>query len=82
VGQAPSRLELSVSDSRFLIDALPRLPSQQSAFAQPRGKILGVEEELRGRLVAGCPDLLARIDLLVETDDALVITDFKTARSR
>jgi hypothetical protein len=27
VGQAPSRLELSVEDSRFLVDALPRLPS-------------------------------------------------------
>jgi CRISPR/Cas system-associated exonuclease Cas4 (RecB family) len=40
-----------------------------------------VEEELRGQLVLGVPDLLARIDLLVETDDALVLTDLKTARN-
>lgn len=53
-----------------------------SSFAQPGGTILGVEEELRGKLIPGCPDLLARIDLLVETADALVVTDLKTARSR
>jgi putative RecB family exonuclease len=55
---------------------------QQSQFAQPGGTIVGVEEELRGRLLPDCPDLLARVDLLVETADALVITDLKTARSR
>ena len=55
---------------------------QQSEVARPQGRILGVEEELRGRLATTVPDLLARIDLLVETDDALVITDLKTARSR
>jgi len=32
--------------------------------------------------VPGVPDLLARIDLLTMTDEALVVTDFKTARSR
>ncbi|HEX3658044.1 MAG TPA: PD-(D/E)XK nuclease family protein [Pirellulales bacterium] len=55
---------------------------QNSSLAKPGGKIIGIEEELRGQLVPGCPDLLARIDLLVDTGDALVITDFKTARSR
>lgn len=54
---------------------------QQSAIAHPDGKILGIEEELRGELVPGVPDLLARVDLIVETDDALAVTDFKTARS-
>ena len=44
--------------------------------------VIGIEEELRGELVPGIPDLLARIDLLTTTRDALVITDFKTARSR
>jgi hypothetical protein len=52
-----------------------------SDFSQPAGTIIGIEEELRGELVPGCPDLLARVDLLVETDDALIVQDFKTSRS-
>jgi putative RecB family exonuclease len=44
--------------------------------------VIGIEEELRGELIPGVPDLLARIDLLTTTSDALVITDFNTARSR
>src|SRR5262249_50292978 len=55
-------------------------PFQTSAFARPAGKIIGIEKQLRGPLIAGAPDLLARVDLLVETDDALLLTDFKTAR--
>jgi putative RecB family exonuclease len=53
-----------------------------SEFARPSGRILGVEEELRGQLVEGMPELLAKLDLVVETDDSLVVTDFKSARSR
>lgn len=53
-----------------------------SELAQPAGRLIGVEEELRGFLVSGVPDLLARIDLLIETDDALIIRDFKTSRIR
>ena len=52
---------------------------RESELAQPAGAILGVEEELRGQLLEGTPDLLARIDLLTETEDALTVTDFKTA---
>lgn len=55
---------------------------QTSDLAQPSGTIIGIEEELREPLVPGCPDLLARVDLLVDTGSELVITDFKTARSR
>jgi CRISPR/Cas system-associated exonuclease Cas4 (RecB family) len=55
---------------------------QQSPFAFPTGRIVGVEEQLRGGIAADCPDLLARVDLLVDTGDALVVTDLKTARSR
>lgn len=55
---------------------------QESSIATPGGHVIGVEEELRGAVVAGCPDLLGRIDLLVETADELVITDLKTSRSR
>ena len=54
----------------------------ESELAKPQGRVLGVEEELRGCLVAGVPDLLARIDLLIETDDELIIRDFKTSRNR
>ena len=52
-----------------------------SNLASPKGTIIGVEEELRGPLVEGLPDLLGRVDLIVEEPDALVITDFKTART-
>lgn len=52
-----------------------------SDFARPAGRIIGVEEELRGSIIPGAPPLLARLDLLTETDDAITVTDFKTARS-
>ena len=52
-----------------------------SDLAQPEGRIIGIEEELRGELVPGVPDLLGRVDLILETDDHVVIQDFKTARS-
>ena len=53
----------------------------RSEFAQPQGVILGVEEELRAAIIPGCPDLLARVDLVIETEDAQQVLDFKTARS-
>lgn len=53
-----------------------------SPVAQPVGHVIGVEEELRGAIIPGVPDLLGRIDLLIETEDACVITDFKTSRNR
>ena len=55
---------------------------QVSGFARPQGKIIAVEEELRGPIISGCPDILARVDLVIADNDGLVITDFKTARSR
>ncbi len=55
---------------------------QMSSVAEPAGCVIGVEEELRGQIVSGCPDLLGRVDLLVESDDAVTITDLKTSRSR
>jgi len=53
-----------------------------SDLSRPAGSIIGIEEELRAPVLADCPDLLARLDLMVETDETLVVTDFKTARSR
>ena len=58
------------------------LAFRTSPTADTEGTVVGIEEELRGELIPGVPDLLARIDLITTTDDALVITDFKTARSR
>jgi hypothetical protein len=54
---------------------------QASDLARPAGVILGVAEELHGAIVAGCPDLLARMDLLIDTGPELVLTDFRTSRS-
>ena len=52
-----------------------------SDLTNQAGRILGVEEELRGELSPELPDLLGRVDLLLETDDAVVVQDFKTSRS-
>ena len=53
----------------------------ESDLTQPEGRIIGVEEELRGGLSPKLPDLLGRIDLLLETDDSVIVQDFKTSRS-
>ena len=53
-----------------------------SDLSRPNGSIIGIEEELRASVIANCPDLLVRLDLMIETDEAFVVTDFKTARSR
>jgi putative RecB family exonuclease len=52
-----------------------------SDLASLDGQILGVEEELRGKLIDGVPDLLGRVDLLLETSDTVSVVDFKTARA-
>jgi RecB family exonuclease len=68
-------------------DSLGRLADRMlrsfraSAFARPQGTILGIEEELQGELIPGLPDLLGRLDLIVDTPEALLITDFKTTRT-
>ena len=54
---------------------------RDSEVAQPQGHILGVEEELRGQVLDGSPDLLARLDLLMTTESELTVTDFKTSKS-
>lgn len=54
---------------------------QSSDFSRPQGTIIGVEEEIRAELLPGVPELLARIDLLIETEEELTVVDFKTARS-
>jgi hypothetical protein len=53
-----------------------------SDLARPTGTIIGVEEQLRAAVVPGCPDVLARLDLLVDTGGSLLVLDFKTSRGR
>ncbi len=53
---------------------------QASDLATPKGTIIAVEEELRGAIIPGAPDVLGRLDLLVESESELVLTDLKTAR--
>ena len=55
---------------------------QQHEFASPDGSIVAIEESMRGEFVEGVPDVLARIDLALQKGDELVLTDFKTSRSR
>jgi hypothetical protein len=43
--------------------------------------VTGVDEELRWKLLDGVPDLLGRVDLLLENHDTVSVVDFKTARS-
>jgi RecB family exonuclease len=52
-----------------------------SSACKPDGQLIGVEEELRGTIIDGVPDILGRIDLVVLTNKSLRIIDFKTSRS-
>ena len=53
-----------------------------STLANPKGTILGIEEQLPVVLRPDLPDLLAKVDLVVQTDTCLFIADFKTSRSK
>lgn len=53
-----------------------------SELSRPLGSIVGIEEEIRAPVIANCPDLLARLDLMIDCEEDLVITDFKTSRNR
>jgi putative RecB family exonuclease len=53
-----------------------------SEYAGVNGRVLGVEEEIRGMLVEGVPDVYGRVDLLTEDADTLTITDIKTSRGK
>lgn len=55
---------------------------QASPLASPKGKILGIEEQLQIVLHPDLPDLLAKVDLVTQTNGALHVVDFKTSRSR
>jgi RecB family exonuclease len=72
-------------ETRASLDALAERmlgAFRNSTLAHPQGTILAVEEELRGAVIPGLPDLLGRVDLIVETPEAVVVSDWKTSRSK
>jgi putative RecB family exonuclease len=81
----PDAVEFGSKDTRQTFDDLAARMLRAflaSPVASVDGRVLGVEEEIRGVLVEGMPDLYGRIDLLTEDDDTLTVTDIKTSRSK
>ena len=81
----PDAIQFGSTETRASLDALAG--KMLTAFlaspaASVQGRVLGVEEEIRGMLVEGVPDLYGRVDLLTEDSDSLLITDIKTSRGR
>lgn len=81
----PDAIQFGSTETRASLDALAS--KMLAAFlaspaASVQGRVLGVEEEIRGMLVEGVPDLFGRVDLLTEDDDRLVVTDIKTSRGK
>jgi hypothetical protein len=70
------RVQFGKGDDRTALGDLARrmlAAFQASELANPPGTIIGIEEELTGELVSGVPDLLARVDLLLDDGDSLVL---------
>jgi putative RecB family exonuclease len=81
----PDAIQFGSKETRASLDALAaRMLTAflNSPAASVQGRVLGVEEEIRGMLVEGVPDLYGRVDLLTEDSDSLVITDIKTSRGK
>jgi hypothetical protein len=81
----PDAIQFGSSETRASLDALAGkmlTAFLSSPAASVQGRVLGVEEEIRGMLVEGTPDLYGRVDLLTEDSDSLVITDIKTSRGK
>jgi putative RecB family exonuclease len=85
LGHDPDAISFGSKETRESLDDLAtRMLTAflASPAASVSGRVLGVEEEIRGMLVEGVPDLYGRIDLLTEDSDSLVITDIKTSRGK
>ena len=82
---APEAIQFGSSETLASLDVLASKMLTEflsSAAARVQGRVLGVEEEIRGMLVEEVPDLFGRVDLLTEDRDSLVITDIKTSRGK
>jgi len=85
LGHDPDAIQFGSSETRASLDALASkmlTAFLNSPAASVQGRVLGVEEEIRGMLVDGVPDLYGRVDLLTEDSDSLVVTDIKTSRGK
>jgi putative RecB family exonuclease len=85
LGHDPDAIQFGSTESRASLDALAArmlTAFRSSPAASVQGRVLGVEEEIRGTLIAGVPDLYGRVDLLTEDSDSLVVTDIKTSRGK
>ena len=81
----PNAISFGSTETRNSLDALAGkmlTAFLSSPAASVQGRVLGVEEEIRGMLVEGVPDLYGRVDLLTEDSDSLVVTDIKTSRGK
>jgi putative RecB family exonuclease len=81
----PDAISFGSTETRTSLDALAGkmlMAFLNSPTASVQGRVLGVEEEIRGMLVEGVPDLYGRVDLLTEDSDSLVVTDIKTSRGK
>jgi putative RecB family exonuclease len=81
----PDAIQFGSTETRASLDTLAGkmlTAFLKSPAASVQGRVLGVEEEIRGMLVEGVPDLYGRVDLLTEDSDSLVITDIKTSRGK
>jgi len=81
----PDAISFGSTETRASLDALAAkmlTAFLNSPAASVHGRVLGVEEEIRGMLVEGVPDLFGRVDLLTEDSDSLVVTDIKTSRGK
>jgi putative RecB family exonuclease len=81
----PDAIQFGSTETRASLDALAA--RMLAAFlssppASVQGRVLGVEEEIRGVLIGGVPDLYGRVDLLTEDDDSVTVTDIKTSRGK
>jgi putative RecB family exonuclease len=81
----PDAIQFGAKETRETLDGLAA--RMLTAFlvseaASVDGRVLGVEEEVRGVLVDGMPDLYGRVDLLTEDADTLLVTDIKTSRGK
>ena len=81
----PDAISFGSTETRASLDGLASkmlTAFLSSPAASVQGRVLGVEEEIRGLLVQSVPDLFGRVDLLTEDSDSLVITDIKTSRGK
>ena len=54
----------------------------ESDVSKPQGQIIAIEEKLVGQLSECLPTFVARVDLILQTEEGYRLIDFKTARSK